>query len=144
MMIFFALRAIDRVAAPDPFLGYDKNVDAVTDIALIVVLVLLARYARRLARASLATLDEARFRAEEYERARHDYALLVDHRLANPLTVIKGAALTIQAKPEDPVLTEKLAGAIADAADVVANVSLSPQRQGVEEHELDAVPHVRT
>ena len=54
---FFAVLAVDRIAAPDPFLGYSAALDAATDVALIALLALLVAHARRLARGMLATLD---------------------------------------------------------------------------------------
>jgi len=137
---FFLALAADRVAAPDPFLGYSVLADAVTDVALLLLLALLLTHARRLARSLLATLDEARWRGEEYARARHDYSQLVTHRIANPLAAIKGAAHTLERDDIPGTIRRELLQEILKAAERVEHLSLTPERAGDEERELNAIP----
>ena len=63
-------------------------------VGTFIVACMLAR-ASHVARAMATVLDDARHRAAEYERARRHYSQVVRHRIANPLTVIKGAAQTL-------------------------------------------------
>lgn len=120
---YFALRAIDLLAAPDPFLGYSRSLDAATDALVIVALVLLLTHARRLARGALATVSEARLRVAEYERARHDYSVTVHAKIAGPLSVIAGAAQSLQAAGDDERAREHLTDLISESASVLRTVS---------------------
>lgn len=115
LVAYFAVRVLDLLAAPDPLLGYSPALDAVTDVALMLLLAFVLFHARRLVRASLAVVGEARLRLAEYERARHDYAVMVHAKVAQPIGVILGATQSIQANLDDPAARERL-GAILDEA----------------------------
>lgn len=140
LVAFFFALALDRAAAPDPILSYSVELDAVTDLLLIALLGALLFRARGLAQGLIATVDEARLRAEEYERARHDYSQLVQHRLANPLTAVYGAAETLQRDDIDEATRKHLLATIVEGAQRIEELGLGPERRGVEERELDAIP----
>lgn len=140
LVAFFFTLALDRAAAPDPLLSYSVELDAVTDLLLIALLGALLFRARGLAQGLIATVDEARLRAEEYERARYDYSQLVQHRLANPLTAVYGAAETLQRTDIDEATRKHLLATILEGAQRIEELGLGPERQGAEERELDATP----
>jgi signal transduction histidine kinase len=107
-----------------------------------VVIVLMLANASRIANAIAFLIDEAKYRAFEYERARDDYTQVVRHRIANPLMIIKGAALTLEGDSLDDATRHELRRAIIEAAERLEAISLEPTRQGTEERDLDAVPNV--
>lgn len=122
LVAYFAVRVVDLLAAPDPFLGYSATFDAVTDVAVIVLLLFLLAHARRIARLALVTINEAQLRLDEYERARHDYAVVVHSKLAGPLSVISGAAQSLRVM-DDPKGREELEKLIADSSAALRQVS---------------------
>jgi signal transduction histidine kinase len=130
-------RATD-VRAPGDSVSWVLAFELVGTATAIAILM----FASRIVGASLTLLEGARQRAAEYERARHDYEQVVRHRINNPLTVIKGAAQTLEAEIVDDATRHQLRLAIIDAARVLEEISLAPERRGGEEHELDAIPHV--
>ena len=85
---------------------------------------------------------EASSTAAEYERALRDYTTLIRHRLATPLTAIRGAALTLRARPE---LSERerdaLLDLIAEQGELLERLALDPVVR-VEERELRPVPEL--
>lgn len=133
LLSYFLMRVADLLAAPDPLLGYDPVLDAVTDIAVILLLVVLLANARRLARASLAMVNEAKLRVAEYERARRDYSVAVHAKVAGPLSVISGAAQALRETPDDPGARQHLSSLIDEAAEALRTVSreLEQVRGGV-------------
>ena len=122
LVAYFAVRVVDLLAAPDPILGYSAPLDAVTDIAVIALLLYLLAHARRLARLALVTISEAQLRLAEYERARRDYALVVHSKLAGPLSVISGAAQSLRTV-DDPKAREELEQLIADSSAALRQIS---------------------
>ena len=75
--------------------------------------------------------------AADYRRACRDYRDLVDHRLANPLMVIGGAARTLLASdlPISGNDRRQLLEQIVEQADRMEKISLSPRvTLGPEEH----------
>ncbi len=121
-VVYFAVRVVDLLAAPDPILGYSAPFDAVTDVAVIVLLLYLLAHARRIARLALLTINEAQLRLAEYERARHDYAVLVHSKIAGPLSVISGAAQSLRVM-DDPKGREELEKLISDSSAALRQVS---------------------
>jgi signal transduction histidine kinase len=107
-----------------------------------VAIVLMLIRASQIGRAIAFTVDEARYRADEYARARRDYTQVVRHRIANPLTVIKGAAQTLDGAAMDEATRHALRLSIISAAEQLEAISLEPTRGGPEERDLDAVAHV--
>lgn len=79
-----------------------------TDVCVIAVLLVLVRHARRLVRASLATVNEATLRLAEYERARRDHSVAVHSKVAGPLSVISGAAQSLRDSPGSPAASKHL------------------------------------
>lgn len=114
------------------------------DLLALFVLVFVVVQARGIARTAAATLDLARFRAQEYDRARRDYTQVVRHRMMNPLTVIDGAARTLQAGESlDAATRDSLLQAIRESAQVLKDTTLEPERRDELERELQAVPRER-
>lgn len=122
VIVYFVVRVADVLGAPDPLLGYSPVFDAVTDVAVIALLLFLLMHARRIVRLALATVNEAEFRLAEYERARHDYAKMVHAELAGPLSVISGAAQSLHVT-DDPEARERLATLIEDSSSALRKVS---------------------
>ena len=144
IVLYFTNRSIDRLAAPDPFLGYRPAVDAITDVVSITLLVAIFLMSGRLIDAMLRSHDEERYQRSEYARARREYTQIVRHRVMNPLTVIGGSASTLLTRPElDERTRAELLEAIVDAATEIERVSLEPERAGAEERGFDAVPRPR-
>ncbi len=136
---YFALRTAKR------FVGAANHHEAIgldlyLDLILLPVLVLIIVASNRMIAGFQAARDEAEYRRDEYERARRDYEQLVRHRLFNPLTVVRGAAMTLKAGVPDDQVRDSLLDAICDAADAIQNTTLEPERRSGEEHTLDAVP----
>jgi signal transduction histidine kinase len=117
--------------------------EMVLELVGTVVIVLMLARASHIGRALAFTVDEARYRAREYDRARRDYTQVVRHRIANPLTVIQGAAQTLDAAELDEATRHALRVSIIAAAQELEAISLEPTRGGVEERDLDAIAHVR-
>jgi signal transduction histidine kinase len=83
---------------------------------------------------------EAEWRAAEYERALRDYTVLIRHRLATPLTAIRGAALTLQRRDNLPEQERRaLLDLIAEQGALLEQLALDPITQP-EEHELNPHP----
>jgi signal transduction histidine kinase len=140
-ILFFTGRALERLTEPEAAGAYSPGVDVAVDVGLMFLLVLIIIGGRSLADAALATLELARYRVEEYTRARRHYAQLVRHRIANPLTVIAGAAQTLAAGADkDPSLRRQLVQVIVDSANTLKNISLDPEQLGPEEQELHPTP----
>lgn len=113
------------------------------DVLALLVLVVVFLNARRIAEAAVAIVDMAGYRAREYERARRDYTQVVRHRILNPVTIIRGAAVTLDANDSlDAATRHELLRAIIDSSKVIENVSLEPERLGFEEHGLEATPRI--
>jgi signal transduction histidine kinase len=142
LIVFFLVDGLVSINRPDRLLGYSPNMDAILTVIDAIVLVGLLWYARRLVRSALRTVDEAELRASEYARARRDYASLARHRMANPLMAIKGAAQTLEARRGDEDERRQLLDAIIEASDRLEEISLEPERRGLEERELEPVPRV--
>jgi signal transduction histidine kinase len=138
---FFAAEFVNRMDDPDPLLGHSALLDVSTDVLIVGILVPLILGARRIARGILASMSEARYRAADYERAKREYTQLVRHRIMNPLAVIRGAALTLEAGTvQDEQVREQLARAIVEASHRLEHISLEPERHGPEESELTPAP----
>jgi len=139
LTVYFAVRAAKRVvnvANDDVATGMDLALDWL----LLPVLVLLVLNTDRMIRGFRAAHDEAEFRQKEYERARLDYEQLVRHRLMNPVAVIKAAAITLRAGVVEPPMQTQLLEAMEQAATAIEHTTLEPERRGIEEGSLDAVP----
>lgn len=90
-----------------------------------------------------ALVEAATHTQDEYERARSDYARLVRHRLANPLSIIAGAAHAITTPWADEYAHRvELAGLIEAALARIGDLDVDPSATGIEERGLDARPAV--
>lgn len=119
-------------------IGTSMSLVAASLLALVFV------QAARRSRVALLVVEEAQHNAREYERARRDYEQLVRHRIANPLAVVQGVALTLQDHPELPADTRRsLITSLVAASEELVDVSLEPAQRSVEERELHAIPRAR-
>lgn len=132
---------MDRLAAPSPLLGHNVIADAATDPMGIVVLLVLFSKSGKVIDAILRSYKESEYRTREYLRAKYEYTQIVRHRMMNPITVIDGAAKTLQAGTTlDSATRAKLLAVIVDSAAVLMNVTLEPEQAGLEERGFDAIP----
>lgn len=136
-----SLVSFNRIFARVDVEGTLSRVVVLEIVGTGVILVMLAN-ASRIADVVAFLIDEAEYRAYEYERARRDYIQVVRHRIANPLMVIKGAAQTLEGASIDDATRRELRRAIIEAAERLEAISLEPTQQGAEERDLDAVPRV--
>ena len=143
LVAFFVVDGLVAINRPDSLLGSSAILDAVLTVIDMAVLLGLLVYVRRLVRGALQTVDEAKLRAQEYERARRDYARLLRHRIANPLMMIEGAARTLRARRGDEAKREQLLEAIIEASVNLERISLEPRPRGAEELELEPIPRIR-
>lgn len=144
LIAFFALRVLSRLNdSPEVLFQDNPMLELVLDVLSVVVLAYLLTQVARVDRILTAMLDEARFRTQEYDRAKRHYTQVVRHRLLNPVAVVKGSAQTLKA---DLGLEERVRAQICDAiiamADEIQDISLNPERRDALEHDLDAIPRV--
>ncbi len=78
LLAFFLVGGAALLDDPDPLLGYERVVAGILDLVTVAVLLVLVFAARKLVRGALHAVDEAHYRAQEYERATQDLAALVD------------------------------------------------------------------
>jgi signal transduction histidine kinase len=79
--------------------------------------------------------------AQEYSRALREYNQLVRHRIANPLTAIRGGAQTLLADPEmEAPLRVQLLEMIVEMTKRLEHLSLAPTIQRCEEACLQSTP----
>jgi signal transduction histidine kinase len=139
--LFFVARGADRIYAVFAS-GEDVGVLLALDaLAVAVLLLLLARLdvtVRGLQRAE----EEADWNRSEYERALRDYRSLVRHRLANPLTVLRGGIETLAARDAELASTarEELVDVLRSELERLEATALEPSPIAPEEAELRPVP----
>jgi signal transduction histidine kinase len=143
LISFFLVGGIALLNRPDPLIGHSDNLDAVLIVIDMVILLGLLLYVRVLVRNALRTVDEAKLRRDEYERARRDYGSLLRHRIANPLTTIEGAARTLVAGRGDEESREQLLETIIDASRTLEQISIDPKLESPAEAGLEPVPWLR-
>lgn len=140
--IFFALRGIVRIAGPLG-IGEGETVAAMTDAVAVAILVLLVLGLEQTAVGLSFATEKADEKQSEYERALRDYRTLVRHRIATPLTAIRGAAITLR---DVPGLSENdvraLVAAIDDAARRLEHVALDPEPHNPSENGLHPKPQL--
>ncbi len=140
LMIFFVVRGIDRIYAA---FSDGRSLGIAVDLVLVAVLLLLIVGIDRTARALRAVGDEAKYRRDEYARALADYHRLARHRLANPLTAIRGSVETLIQMPDlDAETRRQLLEAVRDEARRLEKVALEPTVGREEERGLDPRPDV--
>ena len=84
--------------------------------------------------------EPVRRAAAEYRRALLDYTQLVRHRIANPLTAIKGGIETLLARELAPATQRALLEAMLEMAEELAHVALHPEASRPEESGLAPSP----
>jgi signal transduction histidine kinase len=92
---FFALRGLTRLAETSAG-GRVEKLAVPVDALLVLALILLIAGLDRTIRGLMLAEDAARYREVEYERALSDYRRLARHRLANPLTAVRGGIAALQ------------------------------------------------
>lgn len=140
LVVWLVLRAASAIAEPLPRPTYLAILESVLDATTVAILAYLVLAGRPLVRTAARTVRRAGRRADEYERARRDYTQVVIHRLFNPLTVIRGAAQTLQARELDEATRMRLLEAIVSASREIERVTLEPGRRRPEEVELQPLP----
>ena len=139
---FFALRGLMRIYAA--FAGEAPETVALpVDALLFVALVLLIAGVERTARGLRLAENEAAYREEEYHRALVDYRRLARHRLANPLTAIRGGVAALKTLPLDSPEREAILDSIERESMRLERIALDPEPTEPEEQHLDPTPHLR-
>ena len=86
----------------------------------------------------------ARYREQEYERALADYRRLARHRLANPLTAIRGGVSALRTLPDlDDERRAELLAMIEREALRLEHIALDPATRTPEESTLHPQPRVK-
>ncbi len=143
LMMFFALRGVDRIYTA--VVGDESQALAfLVDGVLILVLLLLLVGVDRTVRGLKLAQDEARYREEEYARALADYRVLARHRLANPITAIRGGVATLRQLPLGPDEREAMLDAIEREAERLEHIALDPRDVAPEERSLRPRPELRS
>jgi signal transduction histidine kinase len=138
LMAFFVLRGVDRIYAG---LTDSERLGVAVDAVLVVVVLLLLFGIDKTVRALKAAQHEASFRREEYARALADYKRLARHRLANPITAIRGSISTLKDMPDlDPETQRQLLEAAEGEARRLEQVALDPDALSDEERMLRPRP----
>ncbi len=140
LTVFFALRGVMRIYAS--FAGEaPEALAASVDVLLIVALLLLIAGVDRTARGLRLAENEALYREDEYARALADYRRLARHRLANPLTVIRGGVVALRSFPDlDADQRDELLDAMERETRRLETIALEPQPQSPEEELLEPRP----
>ena len=134
-----ATRAFDRLVVTAA--GVDAApVLLVLEVVVLLVLVSLVVGATKIGRALERRIDEAEHAQNEYGRALLDYTQLVRHRIANPLTAVKGGIQTLLAIDlAEPVRRNLLESMLVSATEL-ERVALHPKRVSAEERDLRPTP----
>lgn len=139
--VFFAARGCYRIyvafsaaESESVLLGFDA-------LAVAVLLLLILRLEDTISGLRRAE-DAADWSRGEYERALGHYRSLVRHRLANPLTVLRGAAETLARREPElaPGERARLLGLLRTELDRLEATALEPVPVSEEERELDPEP----
>jgi signal transduction histidine kinase len=142
LMVFFLARAADRIYAA---FAQGEPLGVAIDGLLIAVLLLFIVGLERTANALQAAQDDALHRRDEYARALRDYKQLARHRLANPLTAIRGGIQALREIPElDPETQQQLLDAVDKEARRLEKLALEPAVASAEEQGLEPRPRIET
>jgi signal transduction histidine kinase len=141
---FFALRGLTRLAETSAG-GRVEKLAVPVDALLVVALILLIAGLDRTIRGLMLAEDAARYRESEYERALSDYRRLARHRLANPLTAVRGGIAALQSLNglDDGKRAELLEMVAREVARLEA-VTLEPLTRSPEERGLRPRPSLDT
>jgi len=138
LMAFFFVRGADRI-----YSGFTESerLGIAVDLVALACVVLLIFGIDKTVRALRASQDEAKLRSEEYERALADYRRLARHRLANPITAIRGSISTLRDIPDlDEETRRELLEAVDSQAQRLEQVALDPEVTSDEERTLRPTP----
>jgi signal transduction histidine kinase len=141
LMAFFLVRAADRYYVAfrgDEPLAFSLLVDGLA----VLLLTLLIFGIRRMVRGLLAVENEAAIKEAEYERALVDYRRLMRHRIANPLTALRGGIQSLRdlhLSREDQAI---LVDSVLEAVGRLEHVALNPSPLGKEEAALEGRPRL--
>src|SRR4051812_40200472 len=136
LTLFFALRGVTRLAETAAGHRIDRLGEPV-DVLLVVALVLFIVGFDRTIRGLLLAEGAAQYREQEYERALADYRRLARHRLANPLTAIRGGVSALRTLPDlDDERRSELLAMIEREALRLEHVALDPTVRAPEESML--------
>jgi signal transduction histidine kinase len=139
---FFALRGLMRIYAA--FAGGAPEMLALpVDVLLLVALVLLIAGVDRTARGLTLAVNEAHYREEEYRRALIDYRRLARHRLANPLTAIRGGVAVLRTLPLESSERQAILESIDRESRRLERIALDPKPETPEERNLNPKPRLR-
>jgi signal transduction histidine kinase len=143
LVAFFGVRAAGRV-----YVGFAGEEPAAlayaSDGLLVLVLVLLLVGIERTVVGLRLAQDEAAYREREYARALADYRALARHRLANPITAIRGGIASLTELPDlNGAERRALLDMVAREARRLEHVALDPDRLGGEERRLRPRPRAR-
>jgi signal transduction histidine kinase len=142
LIVFFGLRAATRIYSAFA----EERAETLTlpiDVLLIAALILLIVGIERTGRGLVLAENEAQYREQEYRRALADYRRLARHRLANPLSVIRGGVIalkTLELSDED---RRKLLESMEAECERLEKVALEPEPAGAEERRLRPRPDLR-
>jgi signal transduction histidine kinase len=133
---YFALRGVTRIVETSTG-DLVEPLAVPVDVLLVGALALLIVGFDRSVRGLLLAEDAARYRQTEYERALADYRRLARHRLANPLTAIRGGIAALRSLPD---LTERERAELLDMVEREAArleaITLEPVARSPEERRL--------
>lgn len=124
----------------EPRLGHQSHVVQILNLAMTAALVLLVLRARVIVMAMIAARRRADQGHLEYTRALRDYERLMAHRIANPLSVISGAAETLRIVEPSSQEHEQLLDLIVEATKRLECASTRPAPESVEELVLHPAP----
>jgi signal transduction histidine kinase len=143
LMVFFALRGVTRMYQAFAG-GVSETLALPLDFLLLAVLVLLIVGVDRAGRGLTLAENEAHYREEEYRRALADYRRLARHRLANPLSVIRGGVIALKTLDLDPADRERLLDSMEQESLRLEKITLEPEPETPEERDLRPQPRLRT
>ena len=140
LIAFFFVRGTDRIYSG---ISESERLGIAVDLVALACVVLLMLGIDKTVRALRASQDEAAFRSEEYERALADYRRLARHRLANPITAIRGSISTLRDLPDlDEATRRQLLETVDAEARRLEQVALDPDVASAEERTLRPTPNV--
>jgi signal transduction histidine kinase len=142
LMVFFALRGMMRIYQAFAG-GVSETIALPVDLLLLAVLVLLIVGVDRTGRGLMLAENEAHYREEEYRRALTDYRRLARHRLANPLSVIRGGVIALKTLDLDQASREQLLDSMEQESERLEKIALEPEPETPEERALRPRPELR-
>jgi signal transduction histidine kinase len=142
LIVFFGLRAATRIYSAFAEERAETLALAI-DVLLIAALILLIVGIERTGRGLVLAENEAQYREQEYRRALVDYRRLARHRLANPLSVIRGGLIALKTLDLSDEERRKLLEAMEAESERLEKVALEPEPAAAEERGLRPRPDVR-